>query len=118
MVLDHHGQALLVGVKRGALRNRPGFQRSLDFEAKIVVQVRSVMPLDAKLQDRWLGLRALARCRLRGIGKMAFLSVFLERHGGNKNRDECLSYIGNSGGSGDGSHRVEGTSYVRARLVP
>ena len=59
MVLDVHGEVLLSGLERDALRNRPAGERSVPFEAKVVVQAPRVMPLDD--EDRVLA--ALLRRR-------------------------------------------------------
>ena len=46
------------GIERRAFGNGPGFQRAVDFQAEIVVQMRGVVALDAELQ----------RAAMRGFG--------------------------------------------------
>ena len=50
MVFDMHRQALDLGVERRPFRHRPALQRAIEFQAKVIMQVRSVVLLDAELQ--------------------------------------------------------------------
>ncbi|MNT41770.1 hypothetical protein D3C72_1781440 [compost metagenome] len=66
MIFDMHGQAFDLGVQRGPLGHRPTFQGTIEFQAKVVMQVRRVMLLDAELQR--MGLGGFPACALDGGG--------------------------------------------------
>ena len=75
MILHHHGQPLLARIERRALGNRPGLQRAADFQPEIVMQMRGVMPLDAKLQRERAGSAAASpRSGLRRPVEMALFA--------------------------------------------
>jgi hypothetical protein len=80
MILDHHGEMFHGRVERRTFGNGPGFQGSVDFEAEIVVKVGRVVALDAVLQGMRMPVGSLGS-RFRRAVEMAFLDVFLKRHG-------------------------------------
>lgn len=55
VIFDMHRQALDLRVEAGAFGSRPALQCAFDLKAKIVVQARGVMLLNAELQ-RMVGL--------------------------------------------------------------
>ena len=83
MILHHHGQPLFGRIERRALGNGPRFQRAVDFQAQIVVQMSGVMALDAELTARpGCGGDVLRRSAAPGSGRNgAFSRVFLKRQG-------------------------------------
>ena len=82
VILHHHGEALFGGIERGAFGNGPRFQRAVDFQAEIVMQMGGVMALDAKLSAR-----RMVTCACDGAGsgvslEMALFGVRFERQSG------------------------------------
>ena len=78
MILHMHGQMLGQWLQAGPFGNGPGFQRSVHFQAKVIMQARGIVPLHAEVISGWSGL--LARRRLRRFIERAFPLVFFERH--------------------------------------
>ena len=67
MILGRHGEVRLAGLDRQALRHRPGFEHSVQLEAKVEVKLASGVLLDHEEQ----GTGAL-RDRLRGRFRRCF----------------------------------------------
>ncbi len=81
MVFDMHGQSLDFGVEGRPFRHRPALQRAIEFEAKVIMQVRGVVLLNAELQGGIGGffLAGAFDCsRFGGGGKIAHAVVVFE----------------------------------------
>lgn len=77
VVLYVHGQAAHLRVQRGPFGDCPAFQRAIELQAEVVVQVTGVMLLDAELQRMGpLAMAALAAGLGRGV-EVALARVFL-----------------------------------------
>ncbi|MNH07305.1 hypothetical protein D3C79_666960 [compost metagenome] len=84
VVLHVHGQAAHLGVQRRPFGDGPAFQRAIEFQAKVVMQVAGIVLLDAELQCVGpLATAALAAGLGRGI-EVALARIFLQGlgHGG------------------------------------
>ena len=83
MVFHLHRQPLVVRIERRPLRDRPGLEDAVEFQAQIVMQPARVMLLNDKmppLRGRDLGLAA----GLRGLFEIALVSIggqVFEGHG-------------------------------------
>src|SRR5205807_1130340 len=73
MVLNHRCEVLHGRIERRAFRDRPRFQRAIDFEAEIVVQPACVMPLNEETTRLSFTLLGLTGLRLRSSAEIAFL---------------------------------------------
>src|ERR1700681_3750622 len=74
MVLYFDRQPLVVRIERGAARDRPGFEHTVEFQPQIVMQLLGGMLLDPEpppLRRRDLGLAA----GLGGLFEIPFLSI-------------------------------------------
>ncbi len=79
MILHVHRQMFGQRLQTRAFGNGPGFQRSVHFQPKIVVQPRGVVTLDAKVVAR--GVDCAPRgLRFRSLIERPFAAVFFERH--------------------------------------
>lgn len=81
MVFDMHRQTFDLGVERRPFRHRPALQCAIEFQAKVVMQVRSVVLLDAELQSmirRLFTAGTLDRRRFRCRRKVAHAVVVVE----------------------------------------
>ncbi|MNP00840.1 hypothetical protein D3C76_926370 [compost metagenome] len=84
VVLHVHGQAAHLGVQRRPFGDGPAFQRAIELQAEVVVQVAGIVLLDAELQRVGpLATAALAAGLGRGI-EVALARIFLQGlgHGG------------------------------------
>ncbi len=79
MILDLHGEALVIGIERRALGNGPGFEDAIHLETEVVVQPRGAVALD---HEAMTGLLLDLGRRLGRGFKASFTFVLVERHGG------------------------------------
>jgi hypothetical protein len=74
MILDFNRKPLFVRIQRWAARHRPRFKDTVKFQAKVIVQVRSVVLLDHEPPMQG-GSDARLSSRLSGFRKIALLPV-------------------------------------------
>ena len=77
MIFDELGEAADFGIEARSFRNRPAAQGTADLQTQIIVQMRSMVALNAIL-ERSAGLGMLGCRGLRSPVEMALFAVFFE----------------------------------------
>jgi hypothetical protein len=81
MIFDFDREPLFTGIEARSFRHCPALEHAIEFETKIIVEPARRMLLDDEGQRaRGLAWPRRGPGRFRGFAKVAFLSVFFERH--------------------------------------
>ena len=78
MIFDLHRQPFLGRVEVRPLGNGPAFQHTIQFQTKVVVQMRSCVLLNDELEP--VMAHRLPSSRLAGFREISFLTIFPKSH--------------------------------------